>query len=354
MPTDMNVVETRGAGGPEVLHHARRPIPRSGKGEVLIRVVVAGVNRPDIQQRRGLYPPPPGASDLLGLDVSGVVAAVGEGVTGLSEGDAVCALVNGGGYAEYCTVPSLQCMPIPDGYSFAQAAALPEVFFTAWNNVFMLGRLSQGEHLLVQGGTSGVGMAAIQMARVLRNATVYATAGDEEKLQVCRDLGCALAVDYHGAWDDLLRQGVGDRGIDLILDGQAGPYTQRELDLLAPDGRLVLIASHLGAEANVNLRQLVRRRQTLTGSTLRPRSASYKGGIARDLVEQVWPHLESGRIETRLHAILPFADVAQAHSILDANQQIGKVVMAVDGARAEAIPGQSTYCNSMKSGSAHS
>ena len=172
----MNVVEMRGSGGPEVLYPARRPIPQPGPGEVLIRVIVAGVNRPDIQQRRGLYPPPPGASDLLGLDVSGVIEAVGEGVTGLSRGDAVCALVNGGGYAEYCTVSSLQCMPIPMGFSFAQAASLPEVFFTAWNNVFMLGRLAQGEHLLVQGGTSGVGMAAIQMARVLRDATVYATA----------------------------------------------------------------------------------------------------------------------------------------------------------------------------------
>ncbi|WP_417433099.1 NAD(P)H-quinone oxidoreductase [Hoeflea sp.] len=339
MSADMNVVETRGAGGPEVLYHARRPIPRPGAGEVLIRVIVAGVNRPDIQQRRGLYPPPPGASELLGLDVSGIVEAVGEGVSNFSAGDAVCALVNGGGYAEYCTVPSLQCMPIPRGFTFAQAASLPEVFFTAWNNVFMLGQLADGEHMLVQGGTSGVGMAAIQMARTLRGATVYATAGDEDKLQVCRDLGCAYAVDYHGAWDDELRKQLGDRGIDLILDGQAGPYTQRELDLLAFDGRLVLIASHLGAEANVNLRQLVRRRQTLTGSTLRPRPASYKGGIARDLVEQVWPHLESGRIETRLHAILPFADVAEAHAILDANQQIGKVVMAVDQARAETVPG---------------
>lgn len=336
----MKVIETNGTGGPEVLHLAERPLPAPREGEVRVRVVAAGVNRPDVQQRRGLYPPPEGASDLLGLDVSGVVDAVGEGVTALATGDVVCALVNGGGYAEYCTVPALQCMPVPRGLSFSEAASLPEVFFTAWNNVFLLGRLAEGESLLVQGGTSGVGLAAIQMARHLRKATVYATAGSDEKRQVCLRYGCAGAVDYRDDWDIELREMIGNRGFDVILDGQAGSYTQRHLDLLANDGRVVLIAGvHLGTEAQINLRQIVRRRQTLCGSTLRPRSAEYKGSIARDLVTWVWPLLEDGRIETRIHAVLPFSEVAAAHGILDANEQIGKVVLAVDAQLAEMAPG---------------
>ncbi|WP_010138492.1 NAD(P)H-quinone oxidoreductase [Oceanicola sp. S124] len=335
----MNVIEIREPGGPEVLQLAERPRPAPAPGEVLIRTIAAGVNRPDIQQRRGLYPPPPGASDLPGLDVAGVIEATGEGVTAFAPGDAVCALVNGGGYAEFCTVPALQCMPIPRGLSFAEAASLPEVFFTAWNNVFLLGRLAQGERLLIQGGTSGVGLAAMQMARHLRGATVYATAGSAEKRQVCLDLGCAAAVDYRGDWAAELTAQTDDAGMDVILDGQAGPYVQHQLDLLALDGRLVLIASHLGAEGAVNFRQLVRRRQTLCGSTLRPRSADYKGAIARDLVAQVWPLLEDGRIVTRLHAVLPFHEVAEAHRILDANAQIGKVVLALDEAAAAQSPG---------------
>jgi len=335
----MKVIEFSGAGGPEVLRAAQRPTPSPAAHEVVVRVIAAGVNRPDIQQRRGLYPPPPGASDLPGLDVAGVVHAVGADVRGLAPGDAVCALVNGGGYAEFCAVPAVQCMPLPRGFTFAQGASLPEVFFTTWNNVFMLGRLAPGESLLVQGGTSGVGMAAIQMARHLRDATVYATAGTEEKRQVCRDLGARAAFDYRGDWDGALRAATGDAGLDVILDAQAGPYTQRQLDLLAFDGRVVLIASHLGAEATINLRQMVRRRQTLCGSTLRPRPAAYKGAIARDLERQVWPLLASGQIITRIHAVLPLDEVAQAHRILDANEQIGKVVLAVDEARINDTPG---------------
>lgn len=335
----MKVIEIREPGGPEVLQQAERPRPAPGPGEVLIRTIAAGVNRPDIQQRRGLYPPPPGASDLPGLDVAGVIEAVGPGVTSHAPGEAVCALVNGGGYAEFCTVPALQCLTIPRGLSFAEGASLPEVFFTAWNNVFLLGRLAQGERLLIQGGTSGVGLAAMQMARHLRDATVYATAGSAEKRQVCLDLGCAAAVDYRGDWGAELMALTDGAGMDVILDGQAGPYVQRQLDLLAYDGRVVLIASHLGAEGEVNFRQLVRRRQTLCGSTLRPRSAAYKGAIARDLMAQVWPLLEDGRITTRLHAVLPFAEVAEAHRILDANAQIGKVVLALDPEAAAARPG---------------
>lgn len=326
----MKVVEIRGQGGPEVLALAERDKPMPASGEVRIKVAAAAVNRPDIQQRRGLYPPPPGASDLPGLDVAGVVDAVGPDVEGWQEGMPVCALVNGGGYAEYCTVSALQCMSIPKGFTYEQAASLPEVYFTAWNNVFLLGRLAEGESLLIQGGTSGVGLAAMQMARHLRQATVFATAGSGQKRQTCLDLGCKAAVDYRGDWTAELRDAAGPDGIDVILDGQAGDYVQQHLDLLALDGRVVLIASHLGAEGKVNFRHLVRRRQTLCGSTLRPQSAAYKGRIARDLMEQVWPLLEDGRIKTLIHQVLPMEEVANAHEILDQNLQIGKVVLRVD------------------------
>ncbi len=333
----MRVVEIAGAGGPEVLRIVDHPRPAPGPGEVLIRVVAAGVNRPDIQQRRGLYPPPPGASPILGLDVAGIIEAIGPGAQCLAAGDAVCALANGGGYADYCLVPAVQCMPIPRGLTFVEGASLPEVFFTAWNNIIWLGRLAEGERLLIQGGTSGVGMAGIQIARSLRNATVYATAGSEEKREVCRGIGAAAAFDYRGAWDDEIRALTEGEGVDVILDAQAGPYTRRQLDLLRPDGRLVFIASHQGATAEVDIRKIVRRRLTLTGSTLRPRPASYKGRIAAELVEQAWPLIEAGRIVTRIHATFALEDVRGAHAMLDRNEQIGKVVLTLDPALAGTV-----------------
>lgn len=332
----MRVVEITGPGGPEVLKIVERERPSPEHGDVVVRVMAAGVNRPDVQQRRGLYPPPPGASDIPGLDIAGIVEDVGSGVTGLKAGDVVCALANGGGYADFCAVPALQCMPVPKGFTFVEAASLPEVFFTAWNNVIWLARLAEGETFLVQGGTSGVGMAAIQVARHLRRARVIATAGTEEKRAVCRAVGADAAVDYRGAWDEEVRA-LAPGGVDVILDAQAGGYTQRQLDLLAPDGRLVFIASHQGPVAEVNIRQIVRRRLTLTGSTLRPRPADYKGRIARELVEQVWPLLEDGTIGTRIHQVVPLKDVAEAHRILDDNLQIGKVVLAVDVEGAGAV-----------------
>lgn len=332
----MRLVEIQGAGGPEVLAIVNGPMPEPKPGEVLIRVIAAGVNRPDVQQRRGLYPPPPEASPIPGLDVAGEIAAIGEGVTGFSIGDPVAALVNGGGYAAFCTVPALQCMPVPKGLTFIEAASLPEVYFTAWNNVIWLARLAEGESLLVQGGTSGVGMAAIQIARKLRNAIAFATAGSEEKLAVCREIGAQHAVSYRGDWATELR-GLTD-GFDVILDAQAGPYTQKQLDLLRPDGRLVFLASHQGETAEVNIRAIVRRRLTLTGSTLRPRPAAYKGRIAAELVREVWPLLESGEIRTRIHKVFAFDDVRAAHRLMDGNEQIGKVVLAVDGTRAAAVP----------------
>ncbi|MGG5890171.1 NAD(P)H-quinone oxidoreductase [Falsiroseomonas sp. HC035] len=334
----MRVIEIRGKGGPEVLAVAERPIPACGAGEVLVRVAAAGVNRPDVQQRKGLYPPPPGVTDIPGLDVAGVVEAVAPDVTWPRPGDAVCALVAGGGYAEYCVVPAPQCMPIPRGFSFAQAATLPEVFFTAWNNVFWLGRIAEGETLLVQGGTSGVGMAAMQMARELRGATVIATSSSAAKRAVCLDYGAHHVVDYREAdWPDQVRALTGGAGVDVILDGQGGDYTPLEMALLAPDGRLVLIASHRAPKAEISTRDIYIRRLTLTGSTLRARPAAYKGRIAQELVAQVWPLLEAGRIRTHICATHRLEDAAAAQAVLDANAQIGKLVLTVSDL-AETVP----------------
>ncbi len=335
----MRVIEFDEPGGPEVLQLRERVRPEPGPGDVLIRVLAAGVNRPDVQQRRGLYPPPPDASDILGLDVAGVVEATGSGVDGLRAGDAVCALVNGGGYADFCVVSALQCMPLPEGFSFSQAAALPEVFMTAWNNLIWLGRLETGESFMMQGGTSGVGLAALQIAKQLRQARTFATAGTAEKIDVLKHFGVDGAVDYHGPWDDELRALYGGEGFDVIMDGQAGPYTGRQMDLLANDGRLVLLASHLGANADVDVRAVVRRRLTLTGSTLRPRPPEYKGRLAAELVELVWPLLASGAIRMPICASFRLEEVAKAHAVLDANAQIGKVVLLMDPDMAVSAPG---------------
>jgi NADPH2:quinone reductase len=340
----MRVVEIERPGGPDVLRIVERARPSPGAGEVLIRVAAAAVNRPDVQQRRGLYPPPPDASDILGLDVAGVVHETGPGVEALQVGETlkvgmpVCALVNGGGYAEFCVAPAVQCMPVPRGLSFVEAASLPEVFFTAWNNLVWLAGLKAGETLLIHGGTSGVGMAGIQIARQICGATVLATAGSAGKRAICVEAGAAAAFDYKGAWDEEIREMTRGEGVDVILDGQAGPATQRQLDLLNYDGRLVFIASHQGITAEVNVRQLVRRRLTMTGSTLRPRPPAYKGRLASELVSQVWPLIESSRITTRIHAAVPFQNVREAHAILDDNRQIGKVVLIVDPALAEIVP----------------
>lgn len=326
----MKSIEVRAPGGPEEMRLVDRPVPTVGPGEVLIRVAAAGVNRPDVQQRKGLYPPPANASPVLGLDVAGVVEDAAPDVSWPVVGMPVCALVNGGGYAEFCTVPAVQCLPIPRGFDFVTAASLPEVFFTAWNNVFWLGRLADRESLLVQGGTSGVGMAAIQLAKQLRNSPVYATAGSPEKCKVCCEIGADAAIDYKTEdWAARVRDLTGGRGVDVVLDGQAGPYTEKQLSLLAEDGRVVLLASHLGATAEVNVRNIVRRRLTLTGSTLRPRPPAYKGRIARELVDQAWPLLEDGRVRVHIHATVPLAEVARAHALLEAGEQIGKVVLEV-------------------------
>jgi putative PIG3 family NAD(P)H quinone oxidoreductase len=326
----MQAIEIRGQGGPEVLALAQRPVPACGPGQVLVRVAAAGVNRPDVQQRKGLYPPPPGITDIPGLDVAGLVEVAAPDVAWPRQGDAVCALVAGGGYAEFCLVPAPQCMPIPRGFSFAEAASLPESFFTAWNNVIWLGRLAEGETLLVQGGTSGVGLAAMQIAARLRGARVLATASSPEKRAVCLAMGASAVVDYRDQdWPEQLRARAAPAGIDVILDSQGGDYVPRELSLLAVDGRLVLITSHRGPTAAISTRDIYLRRLTLTGSTLRGRPPAYKGRLARELVQQVWPLLEDGRIRTMICGVHALADAAAAHAVLDANAQIGKLVLAV-------------------------
>jgi len=327
----VKAVEITRYGGPEVLRLVERALPEPGPEDVLVRVAATSVNRPDVAQRLGIYPPPPGVTDVPGLDIAGVVARTGNAVCNWRPGDRVCALVAGGGYAEYCTAPWQQCMPIPDGFDFIQAASLPEVYFTAWNNVMDLGRLGRHESLLVQGGTSGVGVAAIQMARTLRGATVFATAGTEEKRQVCEALGAKKGINYNTEdWAEVVRSLTGGLGVDLILDHQAGDYTARELKLLAPDGRLVLITAHRGRLAEIDVLDVVLRRLTLTGSTLRARAPDFKGRIAERLVREVWPHLSAGRIRTLIQSVFPLEEIARAHGILDANAQLGKVALVVD------------------------
>lgn len=332
----MRAVVYAGAGGPEVVQVVEREKPALGPREALIRVHAAGLNRPDTQQRKGLYPPPPGASDIAGLEIAGVVETVAQDVKWPRAGDAVCALVSSGAHAEFCSIPARQCLPVPRGLSFAQGAVLPEVFFTTWNSMILLGRLAEGETLLIQGGTSGVGLAAMQVARYLRNAQVIATAGTEEKLAVCRSYGAALAVSYRGKWDEEIRA-FSPRGIDLVLDGQGGSYSNRHLHLLAEDGRLVLLATHEDTISKVDVRLILRRRLTLTGTTLRPRPVEYKGRLADALRAEVWPLIESGKINMPIHASFPLGGIAEAHEMLDSGQHIGKLAIAITD-RADEIP----------------
>lgn len=333
-PVDMQMVAIVGEGDSSTLKLATGPRPKPGAGEVLIRVAAASINRPDIQQRRGLYPPPPGASPILGLDVSGTVVAVAPDVTWPCVGDQVCALVNGGGYAEYCTAPAGQCLSVPAGLSMVEAASLPEVFFTAWNALINLGRLGAGETVVFQGGTSGVGLAAIQIATQLRGARVLATASNDAKRALCLEFGASAAFDYRDAdWDAQIRATL-NGGCDVLVDAQAGPTTQRLLDLAADGGRVVLLASHAGPIGEVNTRFLVRRQLTLAGGTLRPRSAAYKAALASALRAHVWPLIEQGRIRTHICGTLPFERVMDGHRELEANKQVGKIVLIVDPSQA--------------------
>ena len=323
----MKAIEIAEPGPAEVLVLAERPVPLPGPGEVLVRVAAAGVNRADIMQRQGSYPPPPGASDIAGLELSGTVAAVGADVTNPSAGDEVCALVAGGGYAEYCLVPAPQCLPVPPGVTLRDAAALPEAYCTVWTNVFERGRLAAGETLLVQGGSSGVGTAAIQLARAL-GARVLATAGSAAKCAACETLGAERAVNYREAdFVAAVREATGGRGADVILDLVGGPYLQRNLDCLAVEGRLVLIAVMGGIKGEVNLASLMSRRQTLTGSTLRSRPIAAKAAICDALRARVWPRFAGGTLRPVIHATYPLAQAAAAHRVMESSVHVGKLLL---------------------------
>ena len=334
----MKAIEITSYGAPEVLRVADRPDPVAGAGELLIRVAASGVNRPDVLQRMGHYPVPPGASDLPGLEVAGEIvsgdaAALAE--AGFEVGDHVCALIAGGGYAELCVAPVAQCLPVPKGWSDVDAASLPETFFTVWSNVFERGRLQKGETLLIQGGSSGIGVTAIQIAKAL-GATVLVTAGSDDKCEACLKLGADHAINYRTSdFVEEAKKLTGGKGVDVILDMVAGDYVAREIECLAEDGRLVIIAVQGGVKSQINAGLVLRRRLTITGSTLRPRPVAFKGAIARALREKVWPLLESGAIKPVIHSTFAAAGepkgttsgAAQAHTLMESNQHIGKIVL---------------------------
>ena len=326
----MRAIEISQPGGPEVLRLTERPVPQPADGEVLIRVQAAGVNRPDVLQRKGAYAPPAGASDLPGLEVSGTIESGYVTDSGFTIGDEVCALVAGGGYAEFCVAPIAQCLPKPRTLSFAEAAGLPETYFTVWSNVFDRARLTSGESLLVQGGSSGIGVAAIQLAAALGN-TVYATAGSDEKCRACVELGAKRAINYRTEdFVEVLKEETGGRGVYVILDMVAGDYLPREVQSLADDGRLVFIALLGGSKAQLDLNAVLRRRLTITGSTLRPRSIAFKAAIAKRLREVVWPLIESGHIKPVLFRTFPLAQAAEAHRLMESSQHVGKIVLIVE------------------------
>jgi NADPH2:quinone reductase len=326
----MRAIEISQPGAPDVLRETQRPEPTAGAGEVLIRVSASGINRPDVLQRKGVYPPPPGASDLPGLEVAGTIVtgdSAAMASQGLRVGDRVCALVAGGGYAEMCTAPAPQCLPVPRGWTDVQAASLPETFFTVWSNVFMRAGLQRGETLLVHGGTSGIGVTAIQLGKAM-GATVLATAGSAAKCQACRDIGADHAIDYR-AQDfaaEALRLTNG-RGVDVVLDMVAGDYVAREVSCLAEDGRIAIIAVQGGTKSGFDAGLVLRRRLTITGSTLRPRSVAFKGAIARQLREHVWPLLEDGRVKPFVFKTFAAVQAAEAHALMESGAHVGKIIL---------------------------
>jgi NADPH2:quinone reductase len=331
LPAFMTAIAINTPGGPEVLQPESRPVPELGPGEILIRVAAAGVNRPDVLQRQGQYAPPPGASDLPGLEVSGHVAALGGGVTSWREGDAVCALTAGGGYAEYVCVPASHALPIPDGLSLAEAAAVPETFFTVWYNVFMRCGLKAGESFLVHGGTSGIGTTAIQLARAF-GAKVLTTAGSDEKCAACLKLGADIAIN-HRTQDFVaeVKAFTAKRGVDLILDMVGGAYIGRNYQAAAESGRIAQIAFLEGGKTEVDFRLLMMKRLTHTGSTLRPRSTAEKAAIAQELEARVWPLIAEGRVKPVMFRSFPLAQASAAHALMESNAHIGKIVLEVAG-----------------------
>ncbi|MFD0915163.1 NAD(P)H-quinone oxidoreductase [Pseudahrensia aquimaris] len=329
LPTSMTAISIREPGGPDVLVPIALPVPAPSKGEVLIAVKAAGVNRPDVLQRLGGYPPPPGAPETPGLEISGEVVALGEGVSQWQNGDAVCALVSGGGYAEYAVADAGHCLAIPKGFSHNQAAALPETVFTVWHNVFQRGGLKSGESFLVHGGTSGIGTVAIQLAKA-RGATVFATAGSEEKCAACLDLGADLAINYRNEdFVERVKDATDGKGVDLTLDMVGGSYIQRNIIAAAMDGRIVQIAFLGGPKAEVNFTQLMLKRLTLTGSTLRARSREFKEALAQEVQREVWPLIETDKFAPVMHAEFPLVEAAKAHAMMEESKHVGKIVLSV-------------------------
>ena len=328
--TTMRAVEISAPGAPEVLRPTQRPVPAPAAGEVLIEAAAAGVNRPDVLQRKGAYAPPPGAPDLPGLEVAGRIVALGTGVADWTVGDEVCALVAGGGYAQYVAAPSVQCLPVPRGVSLVEAAGLPETLFTVWVNVFQRAGLKPGESLLVQGGSSGIGVTAIQLARALGHR-VFATAGSTEKCRRCEALGAEVAINYRERdFVEEVRKATQGRGVDVILDMVGGDYVPRELAALADDGRISLIAIMGGSKATLDVGEILRRRLTITGSTLRPRPVAFKGAVARELREKVWPLVEAGQIRPVIHRTFPLEQAAQAHALMESGTHVGKILLTME------------------------
>ena len=330
IPKKMKAIEITKPGNADVLMATSRPVPTPQNSEVLIKVRAAGVNRPDVMQRAGLYPPPKGASDIPGLEVSGTIVAAGNAVTGLQVNQSVCALVAGGGYAEYVTAPATQCLPIPNGVSIVEAASLPETYFTVWSNVFDRARLTEGETILVHGGSSGIGTTAIQLCSAL-GFDVLTTAGTEEKCQICEELGAKKSINYRTEeFSTSVKSITNQKGVDVILDMVAGDYLQRNLECLADDGRLVIIAFLGGVKTTINMTDILRRRLTVTGSTLRPRSEEFKQKIAFNLLKYVWPLFENKQIKPLIYRSFALEDAAQAHRLMESSAHIGKIVLEVN------------------------
>jgi len=325
----MRAIEITQAGGPDVLSLCERPMPTVRAGEILIKVHAAGVNRPDVFQRMGHYAPPPGASDIPGLEVAGEIVDGDLSGTAFSKGDLVCALVQGGGYAEYCVAPAQQCLPVPKGLSMAEAASLPENYFTVWSNVFDRAHLTAGETLLVQGGSSGIGVSAIQLATAMGHR-VFATAGSDDKVRACLALGAERGINYKTEdFGEVVKSLTNGRGVDVILDMVGGDYLPREINCLADDGRIAVIATLGGAKAMLDVGQLLRRRLTVTGSTLRPRSVAFKGAIAAHLRQRVWPMIEAGKIKPVIYETFPLEQASKAHALMESSQHVGKIMLQI-------------------------
>src|SRR3569833_1039883 len=341
----MKAIEIATPGGPEQLRLTNRPTPEPGDGEVLIRVAAAGVNRPDVVQRQGHYPPPPGASDLPGLEVAGTVTALGPNANGISVGEEVAALLSGGGYAEYATAAAPLCLPIPAGLSMVEAAALPETYFTVWTNLFERGGCKTGDNVLIHGGTSGIGTTAIQLAAAF-GARVFATAGTHAKARFCESLGAVRGIDYRTEdFVEIVKNATDGKGADLILDMVAGTYVQRNVEAAAVDGRIVVIAVLGGARAEIMMNKIMIKRLTLTGSTLRPRSIAQKAVVAEGLRKNVWPLLAARRVRPIIQATIPLAEAAEAHRLMETSNHIGKIKQTKKAAPTPAKPGSAGACH---------